>query len=53
MLMRLVQANFAESQEKIVRLLRAVWMRKRVERQRREWEAHLARLRRRLGDDMH
>ena len=48
MLMRLVQANFTESREKIVRLLRAVWMRKRMERQRREWEERLEKIRRRL-----
>ncbi len=47
-----MQANFAESHEKIVRLLRAVWMRKRMERQAREWEDRLAQLRKRLGNNM-
>ena len=46
--MTFMQANFTESQEKIVRLLRAVWMRKRMERQRREWEERLERIRQRL-----
>ena len=42
------QGNFEDSREKIVRLLRAVWMRKRMERQRREWEERLERIRQRL-----
>ena len=53
MLMRLVQANFAESQEKIVRLLRAVWMRKRIEREKREWDARLTQLRKHLKEHLH
>ncbi|KAI0635382.1 FabD/lysophospholipase-like protein [Trametes polyzona] len=44
-LLDVAEANFSESQEKIVRLLRAVWMRKRMERQRRQWQARLAHLR--------
>ena len=48
-----LQANFEESCEKIVRLLRAVWMRKRAERRRREWEERLAHMRDRLHDHIH
>lgn len=39
------QANFSDSREKIVRLLRAVWMRKKMERERRQWTARLDHLR--------
>ncbi|THH27869.1 hypothetical protein EUX98_g6326 [Antrodiella citrinella] len=46
------EANFCESREKIVRLLRAIWMRKRREREEKEWEAKIARLRRNLGANM-
>ena len=51
--MMLVQANFAESQEKIVRLLRAVRMRKRIEREKREWDPCLTKLRERLKEYLH
>ncbi|KAI0699790.1 FabD/lysophospholipase-like protein [Cerioporus squamosus] len=46
-LLDVAEANFAESHEKIVRLLRAVWMRKRMERQAREWDDRLTQLRKR------
>ncbi|KAI0746311.1 FabD/lysophospholipase-like protein [Daedaleopsis nitida] len=52
-LLRVAEANFEESREKIVRLLRAVWMRKRTERRRREWEERLAHIRDRLHDHIH
>ena len=51
--MTFMQANFTESQEKIVRLLRAVWMRKRLEREKREWDARLTQLRKRLKEHLH
>ncbi|KAH9915462.1 FabD/lysophospholipase-like protein [Epithele typhae] len=51
-LLDVAEANFEESREKIVRLLRAVWMRKRMARRRAEWEAQLGKLRERLGTHM-
>lgn len=36
------QANFIDSREKIVRLLRAIWMRKKRERIQKEWRSNLA-----------
>ena len=52
-MMTFMQANFTESQEKIVRLLRAVWMRKRIEREKREWDARLTQLHKRLKEHLH
>ncbi|KAI0777421.1 FabD/lysophospholipase-like protein [Trametes elegans] len=43
-LLDVAEANFSESREKIVRLLRAVWLRKKAARERRQWEARLAHL---------
>ncbi|OJT06010.1 Cytosolic phospholipase A2 zeta [Trametes pubescens] len=44
-LLDVAEANFSDSREKIVRLLRAVWMRKKMERQQHEWRARLDHLR--------
>ncbi|KAI0764706.1 FabD/lysophospholipase-like protein [Fomes fomentarius] len=52
-LLDVAEANFEESSEKIVRLLRAVWMRKRMERRTREWQERLAQLRERLHGNVH
>ncbi|KAH9896493.1 FabD/lysophospholipase-like protein [Cubamyces lactineus] len=52
-LLDVAEANFLESREKIVRLLRAVWMRKKTERRRRQWKARLAHLRDHLGSNLH
>ena len=35
------QVNFKNSKAKIVRLLRAVWLRKKHNRERKEWESRL------------
>ncbi|KAH9855478.1 FabD/lysophospholipase-like protein [Lenzites betulinus] len=43
-LLDVAEANFSESRERLVRLLRAVWMRKRMARQQRQWEARMERL---------
>ncbi|TBU41999.1 FabD/lysophospholipase-like protein [Dichomitus squalens] len=52
-LLDVAEGNFEDSREKIVRLLRAVWMRKRMDRQRREWEERLVHVRRQLGGHLH
>ncbi|KAJ8456031.1 hypothetical protein ONZ51_g12279 [Trametes cubensis] len=52
-LLDVAEANFMESREKIVRLLRAVWMRKKMERRRRQWKTRLAHLREHLGSNLH
>ncbi|KAI0655037.1 FabD/lysophospholipase-like protein [Cubamyces menziesii] len=52
-LLDVAEANFMESREKIVRLLRAVWMRKKMDRRRRQWKTRLAHLREHLGSNLH
>ncbi|OBZ72357.1 Cytosolic phospholipase A2 [Grifola frondosa] len=52
-LLDVAEANFTESREKIVRLLRAIWLRKKRERTHRVWEHDLVRLRKRLRDHLH
>ncbi|KAI0644024.1 FabD/lysophospholipase-like protein [Trametes meyenii] len=52
-LLDVAEGNFADSQEKIVRLLRAVWQRKKMERQKRQWKAQLATLHEHLGEHLH
>ncbi|KAI0666447.1 FabD/lysophospholipase-like protein [Trametes maxima] len=52
-LLDVAEGNFTESEEKIVRLLRAVWQRKRMERQKRQWKARLATLHEHLGEPLH
>ncbi|CDO78125.1 hypothetical protein BN946_scf184725.g4 [Trametes cinnabarina] len=52
-LLDVAQANFSESREKIVRILRAVWMRKKIERRNRQWKERLAHLRQHLGNNVH
>ncbi|KAI9069393.1 FabD/lysophospholipase-like protein [Trametes sanguinea] len=52
-LLDVAQANFSESREKIIRLLRAVWMRKKIERRNRQWRERLAHLRQHLGNNIH
>ncbi|OSC98862.1 FabD/lysophospholipase-like protein [Trametes coccinea BRFM310] len=52
-LLDVAQANFSESREKIVRLLRAVWLRKKIERRNRQWRERLAHLRQHLGSNIH
>ncbi|KAI0354075.1 FabD/lysophospholipase-like protein [Trametes cingulata] len=51
-LLCVAQANFSDSREKIVRLLRAVWMRKKMERQQRQWRVHLGHLRAQFGNHL-
>ncbi|TCD70189.1 hypothetical protein EIP91_004368 [Steccherinum ochraceum] len=46
------EGNFCESREKIVRLLRAIWMRKRREREEKEWRDSVARLQRHLRENL-
>ncbi|KAI8973120.1 FabD/lysophospholipase-like protein [Trametes punicea] len=52
-LLDVAEANFTEAQEKIIRLLRAVWLRKKMERRNRQWRARLANLRQHLGNNVH
>lgn len=42
-LLDVAEANFTDSREKIIRLLRAIWLRKRRERTQSEWRGHLRR----------
>ncbi|KAI0784211.1 FabD/lysophospholipase-like protein [Abortiporus biennis] len=43
-LLDVAEANFLESKEKIIRLLRAIWLRKKREREDREWRHQLGKL---------
>ncbi|GJE96563.1 FabD/lysophospholipase-like protein [Phanerochaete sordida] len=51
-LLDVAEANFTDSREKIVRLLRAIWLRKKRERTQAEWRAHLRRFERNLRRDV-
>ncbi|KAJ3554539.1 hypothetical protein NM688_g3054 [Phlebia brevispora] len=51
-LLDVAQANFEHSKDKIVKLLRAIWLRKKHARQQKEWREHLRRFRKNLRQDM-
>ncbi|KAH8099985.1 FabD/lysophospholipase-like protein [Cristinia sonorae] len=46
------EANFSESREKIVKLLRVIWMRKRRAREEAEWRDSLAKFQRHMRDNL-